>query len=408
MRILYVVQHFSGPSGWGSSRAFENARRLVRMGHSVVLLCGTFDKAVPEDIDHARNAGIEIYRAPVLYSQRLPYLGRLVAFRRYMGWAVRTGKSLPRPDIVFASSTPLTVGEIGRKVALHHRAPFVFEVRDLWPELPMSVGALKNPVLRHMACRMARRVYDAADHVVALSPDMKQGVAAWGVPEDRITVIPNCSDTALFGSRNGRDEERKRLGWDGKLVCLYSGVLGKMNNLDYLLDAAKELDRAGVDDVLIAIMGSGGERQRLAQRIETENLRAVRLYDPVPKSEMHRPLAAADVGVVSLLPMDCLEGSSPNKFFDFLAAGLPVVVNFDGWLADALRESRAGTQVDPYGPGELGLLLMALRDDPARRQRLGEAARKLAEERFDRDKLVTVLESTLRQVHESRLRELGR
>jgi glycosyltransferase involved in cell wall biosynthesis len=395
MRILYIVQHFSGPSGTSGSRPYENARRLVAMGHDVTLMCGSFDRGGQEDIEHARQAGIDVRVAPVTYKQGLSFLQRIKVFRQYMLWATRFGKSLPRPDVVFASSTPLTVGEIGRRLATHHHCPFVFEVRDLWPEIPMAVGALKNPVMRWSAHRMARKVYAAADHVIALSPGMRDGVVAWGVPEQNVTVIPNCSDTTLFGSRDQREERRSRYGWNGKFVCIHSGSMGIVNGLDYLLDAAKVLDERRVDDILIAIVGDGQMKPHLVERVGLEGIKSAVIYEPTPKCEMPALLSAADVGAVSFLPLPYMDTNSANKFFDFLAAGLPVVINYGGWQKAVLTEWNAGLSVDPSDPSTLADALIALRDDEERRGQMGAAARQLAEDRFDRDKLVSCLEAVL-------------
>lgn len=398
MRILYIVQHFSGPSGTSGSRPYENTRRLVAMGHEVTLLCGSFDRGGQEDVEHARAAGIDVHVAPVVYKQGMSYIQRIKVFRQYMQWATRFGKGLRRPDLVFASSTPLTVGEIGRRLAAHHSCPFVFEVRDLWPEIPMAMGALKNPVLRWSARRMAKKVYAAVDHVIALSSGMKDGVMEWGVPENKITVVPNCSDTTLFGNKKERVEQRKRRGWDGKLVCIHSGSMGIVNGLDYLLDTAKVLDERGISDIVIAIVGDGQMKPHLQERLQLEGMKAAAVYESTPKREMPALLSAADVGTVSFLPLPYMDTNSANKFFDFLATGLPVIINYCGWQKDALSSYDAGLSVDFSDPSTLADALIALRDDEIRRKEMGQAARRLAEDCFDRDKLVSRLESVLCEV----------
>lgn len=401
MKILYIVQHFMGMAGHSGLRPFENTRRLVRMGHEVTLLCGMTDLSKPEDVIAAREEGITILQAPIHYSQRLSYFKRMVSFRRFMKWAVRTGKELSPPDIVFASSTPLSVGEIGRQVAAHHGVPFVFEVRDLWPEVPVAMGALNNPVLRLMAYRMARRVYRAADHVVALSSGMKEVIVqAWGVAESRVSVIPNCSDTQLFRvtDTDVRARERSRHGWEDKFLCIHSGSMGLANGLDYLLDCAKFLDEHDNRDIHIALVGDGAQRDHLAKRIANEHIRSASIYPPVAKREIPNLLTAADVGVVSFLPNPIFNTNSANKFFDFLAAGLPIIVNYAGWQADVLRDSGAGDPVDPHDPTSLAYALLALHANPAQCQTMRAAARYLAETRYDRELLVTQLEQLLCRV----------
>jgi glycosyltransferase involved in cell wall biosynthesis len=325
----------------------------------------------------------------------MSYAQRLLSFYKYLRWAVRTGKVCDRPDVVFASSTPLTVGEIGRKVAVHHRTPFVFEVRDVWPEVPIALGALNNPVLRWFAFRMARRVDAAADRIVALSPDMKSMLANRRVPASKISVIPNCCDTDLFGADTNREAVRHRHGWGDKLICIHPGAMGLVNGLDYALDAAKHLDSMGEEKVHIALFGQGRFRNHLAARIETEGIRSVSIHDPVPKTDMPDLLSAADVGLMTVLDRPHLSANSANKFFDFLAAGLPVVINYNGWQKRLLEQADAGSSCDSKRPEHLASTLMGLAEDVDKRERMGKAARQLAETRFDRKDLVRQLEAVL-------------
>jgi len=395
MNILYIVQHFSGPHSSSGSRPYENGRLLVERGHDVTLLCGHTEGAADADIELAREAGIVIHRAPVRYGHRMSYSRRLLAFHAYMRWAVRTGKACRNPDVVFASSTTLTVGEIGRKVAAHHRVPLMFEVRDVWPEVPIALGALRNLVLRWMAFRMARRVYAASSHIVALSPDMKRMIDRHGVPPEKISVIPNCSDNALFGSREERTQTRRRYGWDGEFVCIHPGAMGLVNGLDYLLDVAKCLDARDAGDILVALVGRGRLRDHLAARIRQEGIRSAILYDPIAKKDMPGLLAGADVGLMSVADRPHLAANSANKFFDFLAAGLPVVLNYGGWKADVLRDSGAGVSCSPQQPAEFAEVLVRLAENSGECERMGRAARQLAETHYDRGLLVGQLENVL-------------
>lgn len=409
MHVLYIVQHFATPSTAGSSRAFENARRLIRRGHRVTMLCGRLERNTDRDVDEARAAGIELHMAPVVYSQKLSYVQRLWVFRRYMKWAVRTGSRLERPDVVFASSTPLTVGDIGRRIAARHGVPFVFEVRDLWPEVPIALGALRLPPLRWMARRMAARTYAAATRVVALSTDMARVIETWGVPADRVSVGPNACDIDAFGSAEAeahRDAERERRGWQGKFVAIHPGAMGRVNGLDYVLDAGKALDRMGEDGIVLALVGEGSERPRLEARIAAEGIRSVAVAPAVPKRTMPAVLAAADVGLVTVADRPYLDTNSANKFFDFLAAGRPIVLNYAGWQASVLGDSGAGVAVSPSDPGALAAALRRLRDEPETRTAMGRSARRLAETQFARERLVDDIERALRSaIEEGRSRQ---
>jgi glycosyltransferase involved in cell wall biosynthesis len=253
-----------------------------------------------------------------------------------------------------------------------------------------------------MANRMARHVYGAADHVVALSPGMRDGVLAWGVPVDRITVIPNCSDTHLFGGQAGREEVRAQYGVESSLFCIHPGAMGLVNGLDYLLECGKELDARGVTDIHIALIGDGTQKSRLIARLAQEQIRSVTIHDSIQKREMPRLLAAADVGIVSVMPHPAMEANSANKFFDFLAAGIPVLLNYGGWQAEALHTAQAGLSVSPHEPVAMADVLMTLRDDPEARKTMGRNGRRLAEEEYDRDLLAHKLEGVLTRVADAR------
>jgi glycosyltransferase involved in cell wall biosynthesis len=399
VNVLYIVQHFASRSAMrGGVRPFEAARHLVASGHRVTLLCGSHGDTRVSD-EEARAAGIQVVRAPVLYGQSLSYPRRMAVFARYMAWAIRTAKVLPRPDVVFASSTPLTVGEVGRVAARHHRVPLVFEVRDLWPEIPIVLGALPTPFLRWGARFMARRIYEAAAEVVALSPDMARIIRDdWRVEAARITVVPNCSDPDLFATPEveaQRDAFRARKGWGGKLVAIHAGAMGRVNGLDYVLDAAKLLDVAGERGVEIALLGNGSERSRLEARVRDEGIRSISFHPEVRHKEMPAWLAATDVGLVTVAAKPFLDTNSSNKFFDSLAAARPILLNYGGWMAEVIRETGAGLSADPRSPLSFADALRGLSVDPARRLAMGRAARVLAESRYSRATLMSELAGVL-------------
>jgi glycosyltransferase involved in cell wall biosynthesis len=399
VNILYVVQHYNGPDSSfpGGGRAYEAARRLVARGHTVTLLCGTgpgLDKAARVATE---VAGIQLRPVDVRYDQGFSFARRLLSFVTYATKATLEARVIERPDVVLASSTPLTVGLIGLVAASHHRVPLVFEVRDLWPELPIALGIVRNPALKWAAHNLADRVYRGAKEIVALSPGMRDGIVARGIPTERITVIPNAADTQMFGDLSTRDETRREFGWDGKMVAIHHGAMGRVNGLHYVLDCGTWLDAHGVESIHIALVGEGSERASLAARIEAQGIKSVKLYPSVPRSTIPRVLAAADVGLMITRLCPELQWNSANKLFEFLAAGLPVIVNYEGWHADLLRGVSAGESVSSIDGAEMGRVLIAMRDNPERRLAKGRAARQLAVDQFDRDRLVDRLEMVLKR-----------
>ena len=188
------------------------------------------------------------------------------------------------------------------------------------------------------------------------------------------------------------------LGWrEDELVCIHPGSMGLANGLDALLDCGKVLDQAGIQNIHIALVGKGSMKTHLEARVRDERIQSVTVYDPVLRKEMPALLSAADVGVVTVREKAGLEANSANKFFDFLAAGLPVVINYSGWQSQVLRESAAGIAVPPGEAGGLAGALVYLRDNPAAREEMGRAARRLAEARYDREKLVGGIEGVLQR-----------
>ena len=396
MHVLYLHQHFVGPQQAGATRSFEMARRLVVRGHRVTML-GSVRERGSGSVRREQLEGIELHRATVPYDNAMGPRARVQAFARYGQWACRE-LMRHRPDVVFATSTPLTVAIPGLWGRLWHRVPMVFEVRDLWPELPIAVGALRSPWTRGAARALAWAAYRGAAEVVALSPGMAEGVAGWGVPSERITMIPNGCDCEAFAvepSLAAADRARRwpDLSPDDPLV-MYAGTLGWMNDVGWLVDVAAAM--VGTDPrVGFAIVGEGAQRAEIAARVERAGLAAtVRLHPAVPKCEVPALLAGATVMTSLFRDLPQMAHNSANKLFDGLAAGRPVAINYGGWQAPLLRKSGAGL-VLPRSPAAAAQQLQAFVRDPARVVAAGTAARTLARERFDRDDQARALEAVL-------------
>jgi glycosyltransferase involved in cell wall biosynthesis len=302
-----------------------------------------------------------------------------------------------KADLVFATSTPLTVAVPGVLAAKLRRVPFVFEVRDLWPEVPIEMGALRNPLARRLAGALAGFAYRNAEEVVALSPGMAAGVRARR-PATRVEVIPNAADLDLFAVdpeavRRFRDDHR----WLGdRPLIVYTGALGMVNGVDYLIRAARRM-REIDPDVQVLIVGHGREwadTERLAAEYGLLDS-TVRMWPKVPKSELPVILGAATLSTSFVRPIRALWDNSANKFFDALAAGRPIAVNYGGWQADLLRETGAGLVLDPYDAESAGdLMAVRVRDDVWLKE-AREAAHALAVQRFSRDLLFERFEAVL-------------
>jgi glycosyltransferase involved in cell wall biosynthesis len=308
----------------------------------------------------------------------------------------------PRPDVIYATSPPLTMALPAIAASERHRAPLVFEVRDLWPEAPIQMGALTNPALVRLARGLERFVYRRAARVIALSPGMRDGVVASGVPPDKVTLVPNASDLELFSPDLDGSSARERLGLGDRFVCSYFGTMGEANDLTQVVEAAALLKRQGEDGVAFVLHGDGKRKPALEQLAGRRGADNVVFSDPIPDKGYVAALAAASDACMTIYKdVPVLYTCSPNKLFDTFAAGRPAIVNTPGWLRELVEKHEAGVYARPGDPADLARQVLNLRDHPELVERYGRNARKLAEAQFSRDELaeraLSVLEAAARQ-----------
>ncbi|MBI5865851.1 MAG: glycosyltransferase family 4 protein [Planctomycetes bacterium] len=335
------------------------------------------------------------------YSNKMGFYQRIRAFINFASTARGVVEAL-KPDLVFATSTPLTVGLPGMRAARRLGVPFVFEVRDLWPELPITLGIIKNPLLKWYTRRMERRIYHAATRIIALAPGIKDGIVRTGYPADRVAMIPNACDLDLF-KPDTTPLDDARFGEPGDFRLVFTGAHGLANGLDAVLDAAAELKRRGEKGIRFVFIGQGRERDRLIERSKLEGTEAMITWLAfMPKNELAALQPRMDAGMMILKNVpNFYYGTSPNKFFDYIAAGLPVLNNYPGWVADMLGEFQCGKAVPPDDPKAFADACVWLRDHRAEAEQMGLRGRKLAEARFDRQDLgkqfVKVMEESVGQ-----------
>jgi glycosyltransferase involved in cell wall biosynthesis len=357
--------------------------------------------------------GIRLVFINVPYSQYFSVPLRLASFAAFTVGAAVAGAALRRPSVVFASSTPLTIGIPGLLTARLKKAPFVFEIRDLWPEVPVAIGALRSRLLIALAERLEQALYDGAERVIVLSEASRDSLLARGTPAEKLVFIPNASDNDLFRPGVVDGDFRRQHGLEGKFVALYYGAMGKANGMDQLVDAAAALQRAvraknaderdpgrGVEpgDVAFVAIGDGSERPRLEARIRELGLTNLLLLPPVAKERLAGIVGAADVTLTLFANHPVFQTNSPNKFFDSLAAGKPVVVNVDGWLRRIVEEGRCGVFVRADDGLALAATVAALAREPEIVARMSANARHVAERDFDRDLMAQRLAETLEEV----------
>lgn len=405
MRILYFHQHFTTRTGSGGIRSLEMARALIARGYRVTMVCGQNSRAgldLPWDgaagWHRGLVEGIDVIALPLPYSNRDSLWQRAQVFLRFAWRSIQIALRHDH-DLLFATSTPLTAALPGVVSKLIRRGtPFVFEVRDLWPELPRALG-MRNPLLLGGMSLLEWLAYRCADSCIGLSPGIIEGIKRRSPAGCRVHLVPNGCDLDLF---NPASKEKLVLPGvePGNFVAGFTGAHGIANGLDAVLDAAVELKRRGRLDIKLVLIGDGNRKDALVARAAREGLDNCLFFPAVKKTEIASLTACFDCGLQVLVNIPAFYyGTSPNKFFDYIAAGIPVVCNYPGWIADLLKEHDAGLAVPPDDPTAFADALCRLVDRSEDVARMGRNARRLAEARFDRAVLATgfvqALESTI-------------
>jgi glycosyltransferase involved in cell wall biosynthesis len=367
MRILYLHQFFITRAGVGGTRSYEFARRFVARGHGVRMVTAGGGRRTVEGID---VAGVSGGYSDYVSATAVSYPRRMRGFARFAIAAELAALRGPRPDVIYATSPPLTIAVPALAASMRWRAPLVFEVRDLWPEAPIQMGALENPLLQRLARAAERFVYRRSARVIALSPGIRDGVVRAGVSPEKVVLVPNAADLDLF-----RPTPRAH----GPFTVSYFGTMGEANDLSAVLEAAPL-----VPDIRFVLMGDGKRRADLAGSAPPN----VELPGAAPSKQAVAELAARSSACLTLFKdVPVLATNSPNKLFDTFAAGRPAIVNMDGWMRELVEQNDAGLYVRAGDGRDLAEKLRLLRDDPETVERMGRNARALAEREFGRDEL---------------------
>ena len=392
MRILYLHQHFTTPAGAGGTRSYELARRLVAHGHQVTMICGSYlhcDTGLAGGFRRGLRKGtvdgIDVIEFDLPYSNQQTLAARAWTFVRFA--LQSTGVAVfSRYDLMFATSTPLTAGIPGILARWLRGKPFVFEVRDLWPELPREMGVITNPVVLGAMDWLEWSCYHSASACIGLSPGIVAGIERRGIPSDRIVMIPNGCDLDIF-SPTGPKVRSDGIA-PGDLVAAFTGAHGRANGLDAVLDAASELCRRQRNDVKLLFIGDGARKPSLVARAQSEGLANCLFLDPVPKRELAEIMAGVDVGLMILANVPAFYyGTSPNKFFDYVAGGLPVLNNYPGWLAEMVTANHCGLAVPPEDPQAFADALEYMADHREKLATMAVNAKALAQREFSRQQL---------------------
>ncbi len=380
-------------------RSYYLARGLVACGHEVEIVTAHNQNSALE----VELEGFKVHYLPVFYDNSLGFTRRIIAFSKFAWLAYRKALTLEKADICYAISTPLTTGWVAQRLKSKRNTPYIFEVGDLWPEAPIQMGVIKSNWLINVLRQFERNVYQNAHRLVALSPGIKDGMAQL-CREKSITVIPNMSDCKFYSPEPKDPALESRFGVKQKLVVTYFGAAGKANHLEYLLKAARHAKRN--PHLYFLIMAYGSELRRIEQLANQYQLNNTSFIPYGNRETLRKVLNVTDVVYVSYADKPVLATGSPNKYFDGLAAGKLMVVNFQGWLKDITEQHEIGYYVDPNQPQMLTDVLSPLVFDKASLKKSQENARLIAETFFSRGLSIQKLLKVLTQDQPKSIKEL--
>ena len=390
MHILYIHQYFKTPEEGGAIRSYYLAKGLVDAGHTVTMLTaysGMKYKKMFVD-------GIHVHYLPVPYRQSMGSLARIKAFLTFVWMVCKKASLFKNVDICYVTSTPLTAGLIGLYLRRQFRIPFYFEVRDLWPEAPIQMNVVTGKTTQRLLYQLEKRIYQRATVLIALSPGIEQYIRKV-VPHQPVYLIPNMSDCRFFSKSERNPYHENQFGVEGKFVVTYFGAMGRVNHLEYFIDAASACQQKQLSEVQFLMVGEGSELDRIKRYAQQLSLSNIQFIPHQNKYGLLSVLNITDAAYVSFAHHPVLETNSPNKYFDALAAGKLCITNTPGWIADMVEEHQCGFYTPPRQPEDFVAQLAPFVNDRELLSIYQTNARALGERQFEREKQVEVLLQSL-------------
>jgi colanic acid biosynthesis glycosyl transferase WcaI len=413
MKILYVSQYFPPEMGAPAARAAELAHHWTHAGHNVTVLTGFPNHptgVVPREwrsrfrrlISHDNSGGVDVLRT---WLWPLPNRKAHERIRNYTSFCLSSalaGLRISRPDVIIATSPQLLVGLSGWWLAFAKRVPFIFEVRDLWPESLTAVGMGSQGSMLHRSLGIvAGFLYKRANHIVVVTPAFKEHlIRLWRVPAGRISVVENGVETGLFSPQSPEANAllRKRLGTEGKFVVCYAGTMGMAHGLETLLDAARQLQSEN-PDVLFMLIGEGADKDRIKALAQSRDLRNIQFVDQQPREKIPAFISASDACVVLLKRSEIFKTVIPTKMLEFMACARPVILGVDGQARRIAEEAGAGIVIEPENSSALAQAIRQLAANREFGHMLGRHGREYIARRFCRrqtaEDYIRVLEEVL-------------
>jgi glycosyltransferase involved in cell wall biosynthesis len=381
MHILLIHQAFAAIDEPGGTRHHEIAQYLVKRGHKVTIIASPISyltgKSDPGQTRKEELEGIEIIRTYTYSALHRSFLHRIFSFLSFMITSFIAGMRIRDVDILWGTSPPIFQSLTAWALAKLKRTPFLLEIRDLWPAFAIAVGVLRQPILIKASEWLERFLYRHADLVVVNSPGFIQHTSERGAQP--IELVPNGADVNMFAVQDVQEQS-----WADSSVytVLYAGAHGMSNDLEIVLQAARQLQ--DIADIEVILLGDGKEKPALQQMAKDMQLTNLQFLPPVPKSQMPSVLASVDACIAILKPIPLYGTVYPNKVFDYMAAGKPVLLAIQGVIREVVEESRAGIAVPPGDPAALADGIRYLADHAEEGRQMGMRGRDFVKQHFDR------------------------
>jgi len=400
MHILLIHQAFASLKEGGGTRHIELSQFLVQRGHRVSIitspvsyLTGKSNLKKPRWIEKEEfMPGIEIIRAYTYPALHRSFFHRLINFFSFMVSSFIAGIQVKHVDLVWGTTPPIFQSVTAWLLARLKGNPFLLEIRDLWPKFAVDLGVIKNPLIIKASLWLEKFLYRRADQVIVNSPGYVEHVKERGAK--KVSLIPNGVDPTMFDPQENGQEFRLEYGLNDDFIVLYAGAHGLANNLDIVLEAAQILKNE--KHIRFVMLGDGKEKARLINRADEMDLSNILFLPTMPKEKMSAMLGAADACLASLQPIESFKTTYPNKVFDYLAAGRPVILAIDGVIREVVDQAQAGIFVPPGDAQQLARAVIYLRQNPEKAVQMGHSGRNFVENQFNRailaDKLAHLLE----------------
>jgi len=396
VKILYISQYFPPEFAAPAVRVSELSRHWAKAGHDVTVLTGFPNHptgVVPAEyrsklrrlMFRERMEGVKVVRTWLWPKPNRKALGRMLNYVSFAVSAAVSGLFLSRPDVVIATSPQLLVGLTGWWLARAKRIPFVFEVRDLWPESLSAVGMGDDQSWLHRVLAViADFLYRQSDRIVVVTPAFKEHLMEkWKVPATRISRVPNGVETELFSPDKTDTLLKGELGGEGKFIACYVGTMGMAHGLEIILEAAGEL-KTTAPQVLFLLIGDGAEKENIAARAKSMGLSNLRIIDAQPREDIPAYICASDACLVLLKRTPVFETVIPTKMLEFMSCARPVILGVEGQARKIVQEAQAGVCIEPENTKELIQAVTRLAADNGLRKTLGNNGRRYISRHFSR------------------------